>query len=405
MTIETVSDTTSGMRGSGSADFVQMPDLEANEKEPSEPIGSDSASLRTAAEQRSGPPAEPTVREYLDGDGRKASPKESITLARAGRDYAGALAAEKVIAESASSKELAARIDALRAEALAEDPGAAEFYGFELPKSGRAELEPSGTEGSSVSAAAESETGQSPSMLAPEVEKALRHPQVRQAIEEQLGEVERARQEYLGGLTAATQVTQISFLSQFPELASLTPEQLPTALEQMSQQDPEKFARVQTLVATGQELLAHQYQESLRQAEVAQQNFRSYARSEDARFETMLKGEPLETQHAVAMEIAASAKASGIEAGELVRLFNSEPLMRNAVFQRMMYDAGKYRLMMKARDAAVAKPLPPVQRPGTAQSRSEREHAELRTLNSRLSSSGDIKDAVALYHARKSQRR
>jgi hypothetical protein len=80
----------------------------------------------------------------------------------------------------------------------------------------------------------------------------------------------------------------------------------------------------------------------------------------------MLKGEPKEVQAAVTAEIMASAKASGIEPAELNRLFNSESLMRNAVFQRMMYDAGKYRLMMKARDAAAAKPLPPVQRPGTA---------------------------------------
>ncbi len=119
---------------------------------------------------------------------------------------------------------------------------------------------------------------------------------------------------------------------------------------------------------------------------------------------TALKGESLETQRAVALEIAASAKASGIEFGELVRLFNTEPLMRNAIFQRMMYDAGKYRLMMKAKDAATAKSLPPVQRPGTAQNRAEREHAELRTLNARLSRSGNIKDAVALYSARKSRR-
>ena len=85
--------------------------------------------------------------------------------------------------------------------------------------------------------------------------------------------------------------------------------------------------------------------------------------------------------------------------------FNTEPLMRNAVFQRMMYDAGKYRLMMKARDAAAARPLPPVQRPGMARTPAEREHADLRTLNARLSNSGDIKDAVALYHARKAGRR
>ena len=79
--------------------------------------------------------------------------------------------------------------------------------------------------------------------------------------------------------------------------------------------------------------------------------------------------------------------ASGVEPAELIRLFNSEPLKRNAVFQRMMYDAGKYRLVMKARDAAAAKPVPPVQRPGMARTPAEREHADLRTLSARLSSS------------------
>jgi hypothetical protein len=75
------------------------------------------------------------------------------------------------------------------------------------------------------------------------------------------------------------------------------------------------------------------------------------------------------------------------------------------IFRGMQYDAGKYRLMMKARDAVAVRPVPPVQRPGMARTPAEREHADLRTLNTRLSSSGDIKDAVALYNARKSSRR
>jgi hypothetical protein len=119
----------------------------------------------------------------------------------------------------------------------------------------------------------------------------------------------------------------------------------------------------------------------------------------------MLKGESKATQLAVVAEIYASAEASGVDPSQLARLFDSDPLMRNAVFQRMMYDAGKYRLMLKARDAAAARPLPTVQRPGMARTAAEREHADLRTLNARLSSSGDIKDAVALYHARKTGRR
>jgi terminase large subunit-like protein len=66
---------------------------------------------------------------------------------------------------------------------------------------------------------------------------------------------------------------------------------------------------------------------------------------------------------------------------------------------------GMHRLMMKAKDMVAAKPLPPVQRPGMARSPAERDSADLRTLNAKLSSSGDIRDAVALYNARKSSRR
>ena len=68
------------------------------------------------------------------------------------------------------------------------------------------------------------------------------------------------------------------------------------------------------------------------------------------------------------------------------------------------YDAGKYRLMMKAKEGAVARPLPPVQRPGVATTRAERDRSDIRKLSSKLSTSGDIKDAVALYQARKSSR-
>ena len=75
------------------------------------------------------------------------------------------------------------------------------------------------------------------------------------------------------------------------------------------------------------------------------------------------------------------------------------------IFRGMQYHAGKYRLMMKAKDVALARSLPPVQRPGASGTRAEREQADLRTLSARLSSSGDIKDAVALYSARKSGKR
>jgi Phage terminase large subunit len=75
------------------------------------------------------------------------------------------------------------------------------------------------------------------------------------------------------------------------------------------------------------------------------------------------------------------------------------------IFRGMQYDAGKYRLMMRARDVVTARAVPPVQRPGMARSAAERDHTDLQALSAKLSKSGDIRDAVALYKARKSSRR
>lgn len=102
------------------------------------------------------------------------------------------------------------------------------------------------------------------------------------------------------------------------------------------------------------------------------------------------------------------SKIASLGVGRGFKLFNDKietPGDGLIIFRGMQYDAGKYRLMMKARDAAAARPLPPVVRPGVARSPAERQHADLRTLSAKLSSSGDIKDAVALYNARKSGRR
>lgn len=380
------------------AGFTLMPDPHGRGDD--EEIGSDSASLREAAQRRPGAPDNIVARRYVDGNDKPAPADEAITLDRAARDYANVTAADKFVAENESSKAVAARVDAIRAEAIAADPDAAEFYGFEPPE---AKTDKAGSEETANKAT--DVTGDRANGLDPELEKVFRHPQVRQAIEERIGEAEKTRQSYLDGLAAATQIAQVSFLSQFPELAGTAPESLPGVLEQMSRHDPAKFARVEAMIATTEHLLAQQQQESRRQAELARQNFHDYAKSEDARLETMLKGESRETQQAVTTEIFASAKASGVEPAELIDLFNREPLMRNAVFQRMMYDAAKYRLMAKAKDKALAKPVPPVQRPGVARTSADREHADMRTLNARLSNSGDIKDAVALYAARKSHKR
>jgi Phage terminase large subunit len=100
-------------------------------------------------------------------------------------------------------------------------------------------------------------------------------------------------------------------------------------------------------------------------------------------------------------------KIAGLGLGHRFKIYNDKietPGDGIIIFRGMQYDAGKYRLMMKARDTAAAKAVPPVQRPGMARTSAERGHADVRTLSAKLSTSGDIRDAVALYNARKSSR-
>jgi hypothetical protein len=398
MTTEAEKELTGAAFDLANAGYSEMPDPGREDAPLS--IDSDSTSLREAADRRAIAQPEVVVRQYTNSEGKPAAANESVTLARAARDYASATAGDRQVAESESSEALAASIDALRAEAAANDPEAPEFYGFERPEAGTERNED--TEGPIN--ATKDQTKQS-AELDPDIARLMSHPQVRLALEEKIGEVERARRSYADGLDAAMQIAQVSFVSQFPELAGLPPERLPEALAQIAQQDPAKLARIQAIVAGSEQLRVRQSEEARRTAEASRRQFQNYAKAEDARLETLLKEETRDVRQAVAHEIMSLAKASGIEPEELRRLFDSEPLMRNATFQRMMYDAGKYRLMMKARDAAVARSVPPVMRPGMAASRSESEQSDMRSLSARLSSSGDLRDAVALYQARKSGRR
>ncbi|WP_377829740.1 hypothetical protein ACFKHW_09575 [Bradyrhizobium lupini] len=397
MTVQTDGDLTGAAFDLVNAGYAEMPDPDRESERQS--IESDSASLRDAADQRSDSQPKTVVRQYTDAEGKPAAANEAVTLGRAARDYASATAGDRRIADSESSEALAEMIDALRAEVAANDPDAPEFYGFEQPE------DRDGPDGKiETPSHATNDREKRSAELDPDLDQLLQHPQVRLALEEKVGEVERARRSYAEGLDAAMQIAQASFVSQFPELAGLAPERLPEALAQIAHQDPAKLSRIQAIVAASEQLRARQNEEMRRTADASRHSFLNYAKAEDARLETLLKQESKDVRQAVAQEIMASAKASGIEPEEMRRLFDSEPLMRNATFQRMMYDAGKYRLMMKARDAVTTKPMPPVQRPGMAARRGEGEQHDLRTLNARLSSSGDLKDAVALYRAKRARK-
>ena len=389
------------------AGFKEMP--ETTKTQDNDETGSDVASLREAGKALAQQSSEPVTRAYVDAEGKPADANEAITLERAARDYSNATKVESIVNDAHAADVLAAEVDAARYVALSANANNAQVYGIDLPELAQrvetALAQQGETPAEADSGDANRETPadnrtRTEGELDPELEKALRHPQVRQAIEQQLGEAEHVRQSYADAIGATMDVAKLSFFNQFPELAGLTEAQVPAALQYLSQAAPEKFARIRGLLTQLEQLGAAQHHEKQVQEVQARESFKAYARSEDARFDALVAGQSKESLREAAAEVVAAAEEYGIDKAELMALFESEPIMRNAAFQKMMHDAAKYRLAQKAVPKAVPKTVPHVQSPGVSRSAEPRGSEDVRSLAAKFASNPSVKNAAALYAAK-----
>ncbi len=158
--------------------------------------GSDVASLREAGQRIAQLSQPPVTRAYVDFEGKPADINEAITLERATRDYSNAVKSDSLISEAHAADMTAAEVDAARYIALSANANNAQVYGIDLPEltqhvesalAQQGEMPPDASQPEAKNADAAREA-RADGELDPELEKALRHPQVRQAIEQQLGE-------------------------------------------------------------------------------------------------------------------------------------------------------------------------------------------------------------------------
>jgi hypothetical protein len=369
------------------AGFAEMADPFARKKDRGFENARDAAAELSA--QR-GEPAPTVARNYIDSDDGPVDAVEAITLERGARD----LTASRIDESDAAGEEAAAHfrneLDRLRGDHIPKNA--------DDPDSDRPKPEAKPARDAKEKPAAETATD---GKFDPKLEEALKHPQVVQAIEQRLDAAETTRKSYAEALGVAHDFARASFMESFPELAGVPLQQLQPALEMMAQRQPERFGKAMATLGRVAQLQAAQQQQQQHQTAAARQQFESFGKSEDARLDTMLKGESKQTQRAVADEIMAGAREAGIERAEFMRLFHSDPLMRNAHFQKMMYDAGKYRLAQKTASKATARDVPPVQRPGVAASRTSANAATISALTAKLDRTGSLRDAQALLAAQR----
>jgi hypothetical protein len=119
----------------------------------------------------------------------------------------------------------------------------------------------------------------------------------------------------------------------------------------------------------------------------------------------MVKGEKPEAVQRVANEIISYAAELGVPREQFMQLCTTEPVMRNAAFQKMMFDAASYRLLQRARNEVAKKVVPPVQRPGVAvDTRAALSEGDMRSLNAKFAGNPSVKNAADVLAAQRRAR-
>ncbi|MGK7057095.1 hypothetical protein AB4853_11515 [Bradyrhizobium sp. 1050_B9_N1_2] len=333
----------------------------------------------------------PVVRELTYADtGEKVEPNLAITPEQAHAALTQSYSFENAARELLGIEQTREQIDKARAERINGDPTLAEHYGVEL-EADRAPAKDAPSE--EPYAAPEGE-------LHPEVEKALKHPQVRQAIAEEFTRAEAAKHDFTQALTTAQQYAQASLLDHFPELASFPVDQWAEGIAILNQADPQRVQRAMGVLQRVDQLQTAQSQWRHQQAAQQQQQIETWAKAEDARLKTM----GIEITNEVADEVADYAKSLGLERETLGRAMIDHPILRSAEVQAMMVAAAKYHAIRKAPAKAEPKPVPRVQKPGVARSAGDRDMGEIVALRQKAARTGDAEDVFKLYTAKKARR-
>lgn len=329
-------------------------------------------------------------------DNLSEGPVESLTVEQAAQlltnyhDNKAAFDAKSV------SDDFAAEVDRMRADALKDNPKLAEHFGIEPPADGadpKKTVDATNTKKSGDQAAEAAPIDG----LDPEVERALKHPQVRQAIEEELGKAQHVQRSFSEALGTVQSWAQASFLEAVPELQGLAPEQLEQGLALLAQVDPPRFEKAMGLLGRVNQIQTAQHQQQQQRDYATHQQFetqrRQYSKDADQALGPMTAAEKTE----LVEELVSYVGEFGITREQLASEAQTNLAIHHPAFQKMAADALKYQRLMKAAKVVPHKAIPRVQRPGTSQSHGSSQNARLAALEAKFARTGSLQDAQALY--------
>lgn len=241
-----------------------------------------------------------------------------------------------------------------------------------------------------------------------ERETALRRGQNETAEQRKTLEAQKAKLDDLIGKYEAELPRQLSWLQQqqMKDFADIKTEE---DVLRLAREDWPRWSQYQAqreiINAKTQELQHAQ----ARQQEEFKTKWNEFSSAEDRKF---LEAEPEMGNKDRATKIADASvsllKDYGFSESDLSKLWNGEASvsLRDSRIQRILLKAVKHdEALAAAKTKVAAKPIPPVQKPGTSRSRASDDDVQIKNLNNRLNESGNWKDAADLIQARRAARR
>lgn len=224
--------------------------------------------------------------------------------------------------------------------------------------------------------------------------------EIRKAAEAERVQAEQARKQYEAQLPALMQTLQDAQQSAFADIRTVDD------VTKLANEDPFRYLQWQ----------AHQTKLQAVSAESQRAKDAATKEQQTQWNDFVAKQNALAVEHIP--ELADKTKAAGLtaKAGDLLRDigFTQEDLngftmgekvsLYDHRIQRLLFNALKFNEVKSAPAKAVPKSVPPVQRPGVAPPKGAARTENLQALSRKLSESGDINDAFALYQARQGAR-
>ncbi|ANW02250.1 hypothetical protein [Bradyrhizobium icense] len=331
------------------------------------------------AELRGEPEVPEAAEEPVEQD--PDAPKEALTQRQLVDELADRRLMHEIDVERRGHEEVAAWADSLREHILGtEKPAAIE------------PVEPAAKE-------AEAAPTEPTSGLDPKLEEALKHPQVREAVEAELKTASQSREAYTAGLENARVYALASLGEVVPHLAGLPPLQFEQGLAVLSQIDPPAFQSAMNILGRVHAITQAQQQHQQQRSYAEHQDLRTFKAAEDAKLAESLGAERGLVQQ-YQSKVEPYLKSLGMRPDEMQALANDRTV-NSALGQRVLLDAMRYREIMNAPKSFPARDIPSVQRPGVSASSAERQASSLNAKTARAranidSGRGGAKDLGSL---------